>query len=878
MVESRTDLPSQRGLSGREAAQRLRAEGPNALPELDRRTASRIIADVMREPMFALLLGAGVLYLLIGSRGEALVLFAFACFSVAIAIVQEGRSERVLEALRDLTSPRALVIRDGGQTRIAGRDVVRGDLLVLAEGDRVPADALLVSGDDVQADESLLTGESVPVRKRVSREPPLAGAMPGGDDLPFVFSGTLIVTGGGLAVVTATGSRSEIGKIGHAVTRIRPEPPRLQVQTRGFITGFAIVGLSLSAIAVVLYGLLRGEWLQGLLGGIALGMSMLPEEFPLVLTVFMVMGAWRLSRSQVLTRRPAAIETLGAATVLCTDKTGTLTRNLMSVEWLERDEQAAAGVAEAELARCGGLRALQPGLRELLQTAVLACRPEAVDPMDRALVRLAGEVAGDARSGFGGDPGSHAGGDSGGAELIRAYPWQPELPAFVQVWRRADAGLIAAAKGAPEAIATLCRLDAAATQSLRLRVEALAHRGMRVLAVAVAALEPAAPPQRARDLPLRLMGLIGFVDPLRDGIPGAVRECRSAGIRVVMITGDHPVTARAIAAQAGIEHRAVMSGTELAQLDDASLREHVATASVFARITPEQKLRIVSALKARGEVVAMTGDGVNDAPALRSAHIGIAMGQRGTDVAREASSLVLLDDDFNSIVHAVRLGRRIYDNLVKAAGYILAIHLPIAGLALVPIALGRPLVLTPMLIAILELIIDPLCSVVLEAERDEPDVMTRPPRDPEGALLSRPLLLTGFLQGTLAILAVCGVFLFAALRGLSAEQVRSMGFLSLVCANYALIFANRSFSASPLAGFARPNPSLWISVAGAAGALAAILVIPSIRAFLHLGRLQGGQVLLCIAAGALLLCALELVKLAVGGAAPRRAGTSGGAG
>ncbi|MGH8168990.1 MAG: cation-translocating P-type ATPase [Steroidobacteraceae bacterium] len=868
MLESGADLRSRHGLSGREAAQRLRAEGPNALPELDRRTALRIVADVVREPMFALLLGAGVLYLLIGSRGEALVLFAFACFSVAIAIVQEGRSERVLEALRDLTSPRALVIRDGGQTRIAGKDVVRGDLLVLAEGDRVPADAVLVSGDDIQADESLLTGESVPVRKRVSREPPPAEVVPGGDDLPYVFSGTLIVTGGALAVVTATGPRSEIGKIGHAVTRVTPEPSRLQVQTRGFITGFAIVGLSLSAIAVLLYGALRGAWLQGLLGGIALGMSLLPEEFPLVLTVFMVMGAWRLSRSHVLTRRPAAIETLGAATVLCTDKTGTLTRNLMSVGWLERDAQTAASVSEAELAGGGGVRTLQSGLRELLETAVLACRPEAVDPMDRALVRLAGEAAGN----IAGNAGSNVGGDTGRAELIRGYPWQPELPAYIQVWRGADAGLIAAAKGAPEAIATLCRLDAAATQSLRLRVEELAHRGMRVLAVAAAVLGSTAPPERAVDLPLRLTGLIGFVDPLREGIPAAVRECRSAGIRVVMITGDHPATARAIAAQAGIEHEAVMSGAELARLDDLALREHAGRVSVFARITPEQKLRIVSALKTRGEVVAMTGDGVNDAPALRSAHIGIAMGQRGTDVAREASSLVLLDDDFNSIVRAVRLGRRIYDNLVKAVGYILAIHLPIAGLALVPIALGRPLVLTPMLIAILELIIDPLCSVVLEAERDERDVMTRPPRDPEGALLSRPLLVTGFLQGLLAIVAVCGVFLFAVLRGLSAEQVRSMGFLTLVCANYALIFANRSFSASPLAGLARPNPSLWISVAGAAGALAAMLRIPSIRGFLHLGPLQSGQVLLCIGAAAVLLCALEGVKLTVRGAWPLQSG------
>jgi Ca2+-transporting ATPase len=721
---------------------------------------------------------------------------------------------------------------------------VRGDLLVLAEGDRVPADALLISGDDVQADESLLTGESVPVRKCVA----LGEAAPGGDDLPLVFSGTLIVTGGGLAVVTATGARSEIGKIGHVVTRVTPEPPRLQVQTRRFVLGFAAVGLSLSAIAVLLYGFLRGAWLQGLLGGIALGMSMLPEEFPLVLTVFMVMGAWRLSRSHVLTRRPAAIEALGAATVLCTDKTGTLTRNLMSVEWLERDAQCVAA-----LGRSAKPSALDPRLRGLLATAVLACRPEAVDPMDRALVRLAGEV---------GNDGVAAAAGVAGAQLVRGYPWLPELPALVQIWRLSDGAQVAAAKGAPEAIATFCRLDSAALQAMRARVEELARRGMRVLAVA-SARPGAPPPERALDLPLELAGLIGFLDPLREGIPEAVRECRSAGIRVVMITGDHPETARAIAAQAGIEHTTLMTGPELAALEETSLRERVPEVSVFARITPQQKLRIVTALKARGEVVAMTGDGVNDAPALRSAHIGIAMGQRGTDVAREASALVVLDDDFNSIVGAVRLGRRIYDNLVKAVGYIIAIHLPIAGLALVPIALGQPLVLTPMLIAILELIIDPLCSVVLEAERDERDVMTRPPRDPESKLLSRPLLVTGFLQGVLALLAVCGVFLYAMLHAWPATTVRSMGFVTLVCANYALIFANRSFSASPLTGVARPNPFLWVSVVLAAGALVAALVVPAIRSFLQLGPLQAHQVVLCVAAAVALLCALEGVKLLV---------------
>ena len=402
------------GLSEGEAALRLAREGPNALPELERRSVLRIILEVVREPMFALLLGAALVYALIGDLGEALVLLAFACLSVSIAIIQQGRSERVVQALRDLTSPRALVIRDGERKRIAGREVARGDTLVLTEGDRVPADAVLVSGNNIQADESLLTGESVPVRKKpavASLAPP---ASPGGDDLPHVYSGTLIVRGTGLAVVSATGVRSELGKIGHALREIESEPPRLQQQTRRVVILFAVVGISLSALAVVLYGLLRGNWLQGVLGGIALGLSMLPEEFPLVLTVFMVMGAWRLSQSKVLTRRPAAIETLGAATVLCTDKTGTLTQNRMAVSHLQSGSRGWRQEDPPERIRG------DPVLLDLLRTSVLASEGEALDPMERALQRLARKVGWSVPA---------------AAELVREYPLRPELLAVTRVWR-----------------------------------------------------------------------------------------------------------------------------------------------------------------------------------------------------------------------------------------------------------------------------------------------------------------------------------------------------------------------------------------------------------------------------------------------------------
>jgi Ca2+-transporting ATPase len=828
------------GLSDSEAAQRLAADGPNDLPRPGRRSHLRIIADVLREPMFALLLGASVLYVALGDLSDALVLLLFASMSVTIAVVQQGRSERVLDALRELTSPNALVIRSGQRRRVPGRDVVRGDLLVLAEGDRVPADAALISGDDVQVDESLLTGESLPVRKRPVSEPPTTPGSPGGDDLPYVFSGTLMIRGIGLAVATATGPRSEIGKIGSSVGGIVAEPPRLQIQTRRLVLISAAAGLVVSALVVVLYGLLRDSWLEALLAGIAIGMSMLPEEIPLVLTVFMVMGAWRLSQSNVLTRRPTAIETLGAATVLCTDKTGTLTRNQMSVASLQcaaedwqHDDGPAAIVSSPALAR-------------LLDTAHRASEQDALDPMERALTDLATRAQID--------------GPADG-ELLHEYPLRPQLLAVTRVWTSPHGGpRLVATKGAPEAIAELCRMDRDAVQELHAQVSKLANRGMRVLGVARAELADSVLPAAPTDLQFEFLGLVGFADPLRDTVPDAVRECRSAGIRVVMITGDYPQTARAIARQAGIDDGQLLTGEQLERLDDAALAQRVPSTTVFARIAPTQKLRIVNALKANGDVVAMTGDGVNDAPALKAAHIGIAMGRRGTDVAREASSIVLLDDDFGSIVRAVRLGRRIHDNLRKAIGYIIAIHVPIAGLALLPILMGLPLLLTPMLIAFLELIIDPACSIMFEAEPDEGDVMNRPPRSPSSSLLSPALLGWSVMQGVLGLLAATSVFLVAVARGMPAEETRAIAFVALIGVNVALIFANRTFSASLGATFSRANPWLWGGLGSAGALLAALLAWPDARAFLRLGPLHGDDLALCLLAVLGLLGTLEFAK------------------
>ncbi|MBI3514092.1 MAG: cation-translocating P-type ATPase [Proteobacteria bacterium] len=841
---SRRDAPWP-GLSPAEAAARLAAEGYNELPAPDRRTPLRIVVEVVREPMFALLLAGGVVYLALGDLQEALMLLGFASLSVAITVVQESRSERVLDALRDLSSPRALVIRDGTPTRIPGREVARGDLVVLAEGDRVPADAILLSGQDLRVDESLLTGESVPVRKT-------AGALdtatprPGGDDLPHVFSGTLVVGGRGVAAVQRTGPGTELGRIGHSLGAIAVEPTRLSVQTRMLVRVVALAGGGVSVAVVLLYGLVRGAWLDGLLGGIALSMALLPEEFPLVLAVFMVTGAWRISRARVLTRRAATIETLGAATVLCTDKTGTLTQNRMAVAEL-RAGDAALRPDPARVA------APTEPFRALVAAAVLASAAPPTDPMDAALHALEGQFA------------DHADAARRGWTLARVYGLRPELPAIAQVWATADpTSRVVAAKGAPEAVAALCRLDAAATAAMGRAVDQMAAGGMRVLAAARAQCDGGDLPDTPRGFDFRFLGLIGFSDPLRPGVADAVRECQSAGIRVVMITGDYPATAQAIAAQAGIAAGDLVTGRALEKLSDDAVRARVRTAAVFARIMPEQKLRIVTALKASGEIVAMTGDGVNDAPSLKAAHIGVAMGGRGTDVAREAASIVLLDDDFGSLVRTVRLGRRIYDNLRKAFGYILAIHVPIAGLSLMPLVLGWPVILGPIHIAFIEMVIDPVCSIVFEAEPEEDDVMRRPPRDPAAPLFSKVLAGWGVLQGLLALLVVAGVFALGVQRGMPDDELRALVFASLVFINIGLILVNRTFSASLLSAFRGSSTVLW-TVTGVAGALLALAVTwPPAEALFRFGPLHLDDLAVAAAGGLGVLIILELIKPALG--------------
>ena len=833
------------GLSSAEAARRLAAEGPNELPTAKPRNLLQQAWAVIRQPMLLLLLGAGTVNFLLAEPLDGVLLMSFVVVVIGISIYQERKTENALAALRDLSSPRALVLRDGEQVRIAGRDVVRGDIALLSEGDRVPADAVLLEARNFSADESALTGESVPVRKAPGPAGTAEEAMgrPGGDATPWVFSGTLVVKGHGLACVKAVGAGTELGRIGSALRSIEDEPTPLQREIDRLVRYLAVFGLAAAAVVVTVYGVTRGNWLEGLLAGIATAMAMLPEEFPVVLTVFLALGAWRMSQKHVLTRRSPVIEALGSATVICVDKTGTLTLNSMTVR------QLVVGAGSHTLDD----GPLPEAFHTIAEFGVLASPVDPFDPMDKAFKAVGARY-------LNGSGHLHA-----DWELVREYPLSEGLLALSHVWRAPDGShYVVAAKGAPEAIATLCRLDPDQRAVLMAEVEVATASGQRVLAVARATFDRAGrlPAQQA-DFDFEYLGLVGLHDPLRPGAADAVAACARAGVRTVMITGDYPGTALAIAREIGLDHGAgVITGPELEAMTDDELARRIRTVSVFARMVPEQKLRLIRALKANGDVVGMTGDGVNDAPALRAADIGIAMGARGTDVARESADLVITDDDFSSIAGGIRQGRGIFDNLRKALAYTIAVHVPIVGMSLLPVFVSEwPLVLLPVQIAFLELIIDPACSVVFEAEEIDPAIMDQPPREAGQGIFGRRVLTIAACQGLSVLAAVVGVYLWSLGAGRPDDVIRSVSFATLVVGNLSLILVNRSWRLPVWRTFReRRNRTLKWVVGGAVLLLVVLLSVPGLRGAFNLGPLAPGDWLLAVVAGAAGVAWFEIYK------------------
>ena len=830
------------GLSTLEAERRLSAGGPNLLPGAAPKSNLSIVLGVVVEPMFLMLLVAGGTYLALGDRAEALFLLGFVFVVIGITLVQERKTQRALESLRDLSAPRALVIRDGMQVRIPGRDVVRGDLLVLHEGDRIPADALLLEGQ-LTVDESLLTGEAVPASK-LSGADAVAFSDPGEEGAASLFASTVVTKGTGIAEVNAIGPDTAVGRIGQALASTLESPSELQRSTRRLIRNMTLAALALSTIQVLLGWWWDGrDFLPSLLSGIALAMSILPEEIPVILTVFLALGAWRISKQRVLTRRVSAVEALGAITLLAVDKTGTLTQNRMQVVEL---------VAGAETFQDSGASNLPEAFHVLTEFAMLATPSDPFDPMEKAI------------QGFGhrwltGTEHVH---DDRTPEF--QYELSAEIFAMTQVFSSAQPSHhLLAAKGAPEAVADLCHLPQSERDRIQGQVEIMAKRGQRVLGVARGIWTGDTMPKSQHEFTFAFLGLVGFADPPRPEVPEAISECRKAGVRVIMLTGDHPATARAIAMQVGLSERPeIVTGPEIAILDDVMLGEKLRHVDLCARLQPEQKLRLVQVLQADGHVVAMTGDGVNDAPALKAADVGIAMGKRGTDVAREAAALVLLDDSFASIVAAIRQGRRIYDNIGNAARFTFAVHMPIIGLALVPTLMDWPVLLLPVHIVLLELLIDPACSIVYEAEPESIDVMTRPPRPVSASPFDAHSLGYAVAQGIgMAAILLLGNRMLV-VHGFSEAESRVTVFIGLVLGLFLLVLSNRDLSRTAIIGVFANNPWIKRMFVAVILLLVAIATIPYLREIMGFAPIATAQLLASLAMAAGLGAWLEILRRA----------------
>ncbi|MCX6061719.1 MAG: cation-translocating P-type ATPase [Campylobacterales bacterium] len=790
------------GLSTTQARERLIQYGRNMLPGSEPKTFLALILKVVREPMFLMLLGAGLIYLALGDRAEAAFLLAFVFVVIGITLVEEHKTQRALESLRDLSAPRALVIRDDKELRIPSQEVVPGDVMVLHEGDRIAADAQLVQGQ-LSVDESLLTGESVSVDKTA-----------GSEDSSALFASTVVTKGFGLAIVQTTGIATAVGHIGQALALTDETPSGLQDASRTFVRTLTMLAIGLALFLVLLNWLWNNQSiLKSILSGIALSMAILPEEIPVILTVFLALGAWRISKINVLTRNVTAVEALGAITILAVDKTGTLTQNRMEVAELSVNNLAFFAAEERELPEI---------FHTLVEFTILATPTDPFDPMEKA-IQLFGKTH---LSGT-----EHIHNDR---TLEFQYELTPDILAMTHVYSDESPSLyLLATKGAPEAVADLCHLSQSELHTIQSQVEVMAKRGLRVLGVARGAWQ--APkdnsdwPASQHDFDFTFLGLIGFIDPPRPEVPAAIAQCRSAGIRVLMITGDHPQTARSIAKQVGLSENAeVILGDEIAILDDTDLFHRLEKTDVCARMRPEQKLRLVRVLQEGGNVVAMTGDGVNDAPALKAADVGIAMGERGTDVARESAALVLLDDSFESIVAAIAQGRRIYDNITKATRFVFAVHVPIIALMLVPALMQWPDILQPIHIVLLELLIDPTCAIVFEAESASLNVMNRPPRNASSNPFSLKNLSYAVRQGLgITLILLVG---YALLRecGWGEADLRISIFMALIPILFLLVLANRD------SGFmSKSNPWILTMFGGVSLILAAVIFIPFLREMLR---------------------------------------------
>ena len=746
------------GLNSEEVEKLQKKYGMNELVIQEKPNMLKKFLGVFKEPMFLLLLIAATVYFLLGAPKDGAIMLVFVGFVASITFIQEWKTEKTMNALKDLTSPKVNTLRDGKNILIKSTELVPGDVVFLSEGERIPADCIVLEPSNFSVDESILTGESEYVMKVSTTQSEKSTDYWKKD---ILYAGTLCVFGKCTAIVKFTGINTEYGKIGKAISEAKDEPTPLQKKVSILVKNIAIAGVILCISVMVASYFYSFDILNSILSGISLAMAIIPEEFPVVLTVFLSMGAYRLAKNNTLMRKISAVETLGSATVLCVDKTGTITQNKMKVKSIYSDGRI---FNNEDLKN-----------QELSDLMVLSCEKDPYDPMEKAILEAA---------------------NLSQLETLYKYDLSKKIAFDSKTKRMAniyikDNKYYVAVKGSAETVLGLCNLDKETMDEINIEIDKMASNGLRVLALAHCTSEKVYEDLECYELTFK--ALVGLQDPPKEGVEEAIKLCKKAGIRVVMITGDYSKTAMAIGEEIGLKFTdKVIVGNEIDSLSENELCEVVKSCDVFSRVIPEQKMKIVKALKKNGEIVAMTGDGVNDAPALKSADIGIAMGQRGTEVAKEAAHMILMDDNFTTIVKSVKDGRRVYDNIRKAMVYILIIHIPIAAMAMFAPLFNLPRLLLPMHIMLLELIIDPTCSIVFEGEPAEANIMENPPRPPQEPLLTRNLTIKVVLQGVVMFLAAFMPFHYMIDLGISSEYARSFSLITFIVANVTLVLVNRS--------------------------------------------------------------------------------------
>lgn len=816
------------GLTDAEVKASRQTHGRNLLEGKEKSFVWQAVREVVADPMFLLLIVAASLYFLLGRRDDGYFMLAAVLLVSTISLYQSTRTRNALKALKALTEPMSRVIRNGVEVSVPSAELVVGDVVRVSEGAYVPADAQILTAHDFSVNESVLTGESMPLSK--SEE----------DAEPLIFQGTSVVTGAALAEVTAVGPQTRLGQIGERLDTIQVEKTPLERQIRRFVLQMVIAGGVVFVGIWVLHFYQSGDALGSLLKSLTLAMSVVPEEIPVTFTTFMALGAWRLLQLGVLVKQSQTVEALGSATVICTDKTGTITENKMVLAKLYAF--ATKAVQEADAPQDEAVQAL-------LEAAMWASEPTPFDPMEQALHAAYGTSAPvDKRPSY---------------TLVHEYPLDGKPPMMTHVFADAGGNRIVAAKGAPEALMAVSRLSDQEKAETKAAFESMAAEGFRVLGVGIARQEGDLYPKRQQDYGFQFLGLVAFFDPPRKNIGKIFRAFSEAGVRLKIITGDNAATTATLARQVGLpgtEH--IVTGDALAAMDASQLAECVRETVIFARMYPEAKLRVIEALKAQGETVAMTGDGVNDGPALKAAHIGIAMGKRGSEIAKQAASLVLTDDDFGRLVDAIALGRRIYINLKKAIRYIISIHIPIILTVLIPVALGWvfPDIFLPPHVIFLELIMGPTCSIVYENEPLEQRIMHEKPRKMTETFFQVHELATSIVQGLVITLAVLSVYQYASHSGLSEQGVRSAVFLTLISANIFMTLQNRSFYYSILTTIRYRNSWVWLILGISTLFTALVFFVPAARNLFELDVLTWDQALACMGVGLVSVLWYEGVK------------------